>query len=91
MLKGTCPTVVDHMHNMRAAWKKSTDCGVVNSILDTRDRAHSYNLGARIAASSSEVCRIAIKQHAQNRIGDLRTRGSNATASLAGWKMIQRP
>lgn len=91
MLKGTCPTVVDHMHKIRAAWKKSTDCGVVKSMLDTRERAHSYNLGAKTAASSSEVCRIAIKQHAQKRIGDLRTRGSSATGSLSGSKMIQRP
>jgi hypothetical protein len=29
MLKGTWPTVVDHMHRIRAAWKNSIGCGEV--------------------------------------------------------------
>lgn len=91
ILNGTWPTVVDHIQRMRVAWKNSLDCGTTKSVLDMKDRAHSYSFGARLAASSSEVCRTAIKQHAQNNKGDLFTRGRRAAGLLSGSKRIQRP
>jgi hypothetical protein len=39
MLKGTWPTVVDHMQRIRVAWKNSIDCGAIKRLLETEDRA----------------------------------------------------
>lgn len=91
ILRGTCPTVVDHMQRIRAAWKNSIDWGATRSVLETSERAHSYNFGARLAASSSEVYRTAIRQQAQKSKGALLTRGRRGTGSDSGSHMIQLP
>src|ERR1700744_1656546 len=91
ILKGTCPTVVDHMLRIRAAWKKSKVCGVESNALARRVFDFANSSGASRNAGSVLVCRTAIRQQELSSSGDLLTSFNSSSEELYESKNTHRP
>lgn len=91
MLRGTCPTVVDHILRIKDAWKKSNDCGVESKVVDISDFDFSNSSGARREARSELVCRTAMRQQELSRSGELLTSFRSSSKEAEESKNTQRP